>query len=228
MALVALLFGSITAPALAQNPTVSERVRAVKAYLEENQPVLRQYKWTETTIISVDGAEKSRTQLRCSYGADGTIRKVPVQPPAQKNKKLAMLNNSGKKDKQETPAYMQDAVKIIHMYLPLNPGGLQAVTDNSKLSFSETDPAKRGRLTIRDFVIRGDRVDLDLDLTNNRPVSLSINGFLTTDQDPFNMTVTFGTLYGSAVFARETVLTSKQKKLNIVVTTTDYHEITQE
>jgi hypothetical protein len=52
-------------------PTAQERVAALKQSMQESQTKLRQYEWTETTIISLKGEEKNRTQKRCYYGADG-------------------------------------------------------------------------------------------------------------------------------------------------------------
>ena len=61
-------------PAAAQQ-TPQERVAAIKQSLQESTAALRQYEWVETTIMSVKGEEKSRTQQRCYYGADGEIQK---------------------------------------------------------------------------------------------------------------------------------------------------------
>ena len=52
-------------------PSPQERVAALKQSMQESQTKLRRYEWTETTIITLKGEEKARTQKRCSYGADG-------------------------------------------------------------------------------------------------------------------------------------------------------------
>ena len=39
---------------------------------------LRQYEWVETTIVSVKGEEKSRTQNSCYYRADGKVQKTQI------------------------------------------------------------------------------------------------------------------------------------------------------
>ena len=83
--LCALLF-TLSNLAVAQ-PSVAERVVALKASLAASQIVLKQYEWIETTAVSLKGQEKSRKQDRCYYGADGGVTKVPVAatpPPAKK------------------------------------------------------------------------------------------------------------------------------------------------
>ena len=62
----------------AQQGEAQERVAAIKQSLERGQALLRQYEWIETTTVALKGEEKSRTQRRCYYGADGKIQKVDV------------------------------------------------------------------------------------------------------------------------------------------------------
>jgi hypothetical protein len=225
--LVAVLVVNLALPVFAEEPTASERVVALKSYLVDSQTVLRQYEWVETTIISIDGNETSRKQQRCYYDADGALRKTPVTQPDQKNKRHGLFEEREIEKKQEMSGFMQDAVRLIHQYIPLNPNGILAAKDNGVLSFNITDPGKKGRLTIRDFLKKGDRVDLDLDLTNNRPLSLSIYSYLYSELDPLTLTVTFGSLYGSASFAKEIVLTSKQKEQKVTIQNTDYNKTAQ-
>src|SRR6478735_9696646 len=73
---------SVGSAAAQTAPTPDERVAALKQSLAENQARLRGYEWMETTIISLKGEEKARTQKRCYYGADGKIQKVPIGSPA--------------------------------------------------------------------------------------------------------------------------------------------------
>jgi len=223
--IVAVLTAGFALPAAAAEPTAAERVVALKVHLAESQSVLRQYEWLETTIVSIDRMEKSCSQQRVSYDSDGTIRKVPVEVPVPQKFMRGECGNGAMPKKQEMTGYMQDAVHLIHQYIPLNPNGLQAVTEDGALTFTITEPAVRGQLTIRNFLLKGDRVNLDMDLTSNRPLTLHILSYLDSDQDPLNLTATLGSLYGSATFIRETVLEAKTKKLKIVVKNSEYRNI---
>ena len=222
--LAALIGGNSALPVFAEEPTATERVVALKAHLVESQSVLRQYEWVETTIVTMDKMEKFCSQQRVSYNADGTVRKVPIVQPVQHNIMRGVCEKVAAPKKQEMTGYIEDAVRLVHQYIPLNPNGLQADTVDGTVTFTVTEPSMRGRLAIRDFLVKGDRVDLELDLTNNRPISLNINSYLDTEQDPLTLAVTLGSLYGSATFARETVLEAKQKKLKVIVKNSEYRK----
>ena len=112
---------------------------------------------------------------------------------------------------------MQEAVALIHRYTPLNPNGIKAVAEDNKLFFTVSDPGKQGQLTIRDFLIRGDYLTLDLDLTTNRPITLKIGSFLDTEGVPAYVTVSFGSLYGTAAFVQEAVFNARELELRITV-----------
>src|SRR3954470_936306 len=60
----------------------ADQVSAVKQSLQQGLAKARQYEWIETTIISLKGEEKARTQKRCYYGADGKVQKVSLDQPA--------------------------------------------------------------------------------------------------------------------------------------------------
>ena len=223
-ALAAVMLGSFALPVFAEEPTAAERVVALKAYLSESKTVLRQYEWTETIIVSVDGQENCRMQHHCYYGADGAVQYESMGQKASQNNDYVGCDKSNLAGKKELNIYIQDVLRLIRQYIPLNPSGIQAITENGKLSFNITDPAKRGRLTIRDFVLNDDRVDVDLDLTSNTPLSLNINSYYNSKRDPLTVAVTFGSLYGSATFAREMVLESRPNKLKLTLQNTKFQK----
>ena len=67
---------SVRAPAAQQ-----DKVAALKQSLAANQKQLKQYKWVETTVISMKGEEKSRIQKQCFYGPDGKVQKQQLSAP---------------------------------------------------------------------------------------------------------------------------------------------------
>ena len=62
----------------AQQP---DKVAALKQSLAANQQLQKQYKWVETTVVSMKGEEKSRTQKQCFYGPDGKVQKQALSAP---------------------------------------------------------------------------------------------------------------------------------------------------
>lgn len=222
----ALIIIAYAVPAVADGPTPADRVAALKAHLAESQSVLRQYEWLETVVVSIKGDDYSRTEQRCYHNGAGQLLKAPVPQPA-KPAKYGLFGKIPEERKEDMRIYMQEAVTLLHQYIPLNPNGIQAVTEDGKLSFNVTDPGKRGELTIRDFLKKGDRVTLDIDLTDNRPLSLKIDSFLDTHTDAVILKVNFGSLYGTATFAREISLADKGKGITITVQNTRYQTMIQ-
>src|SRR3954471_18486260 len=61
----------------------ADQVSAIKQSLQQGLAKARQYEWIETTVVSLKGEEKARTQKRCYYGADGKVQKVSLDQPVK-------------------------------------------------------------------------------------------------------------------------------------------------
>jgi hypothetical protein len=70
MLALALASGGI-AVAQAPQPSLQERVAALKTAFSVSQANLRQYEWIETTVVSMNGEEKSRKRQRHGCRHDG-------------------------------------------------------------------------------------------------------------------------------------------------------------
>ena len=67
-----------------------DKVVALKQSLAANQKLLQQYRWIETTVVSLKGEEKSRIQKQCFYGPDGKVQKQQLTaPPPEKRRRAA-------------------------------------------------------------------------------------------------------------------------------------------
>src|ERR1039457_4203889 len=114
--LCALLF-ALSNPAVAQQPSVPERVAALKASLAASQIVLRQYEWIETTVVSLKGDEKSRKQERCYYGADGKVQNLPAAAAPEPEQKRGLRGRIIAKKKEELTDYMKNALILVKSYV---------------------------------------------------------------------------------------------------------------
>jgi len=72
-----------TAPAIAQNSDLQQKVGMVKQAVAENKQKLQQYQWTQTTQLTLKGDAKPPTEDMCQYGPDGQVQKTPIGPPPQ-------------------------------------------------------------------------------------------------------------------------------------------------
>ena len=217
-ATILLFSGSL---ALAQQPTVQERVVALKASLAASQAILKQYEWIETTTVSVKGEEKSRQMNRCYHGADGAVQKVPIAASAPPPKKRGLRGKIVEAKREEMSDYMKDAVALVKAYIPPNPGLIQAAKDAGNVSLQPLS-GQQVRLTFANYLKPGDSLALEVDLRNNRLASAAVSTYLDSRTEPVTLNVWFATLNNNATYASSVILDAKAKKLTVNVQNSGY------
>ena len=222
--LCALLF-ALSNPAVAQQPSVPERVAALKASLAASQIILRQYEWIETTVVSLKGDEKSRKQERCYYGADGGIQKVEVSASPEPEKKRGLRGKIIAKKKEELTDYMKQAVALVKTYVPPNPAKIQAAKDAGKVTIEVLEPGKRARLNFRDYEKAGDNLGVEVDLVNNRPLGVKVSTYLDDAKDAVLLDVRMGQLNDGTTYASDITLDAPAKKIQVAVENSGYRKM---
>jgi hypothetical protein len=225
VAALAAVFLSTPSPGMAQQQAAAERVAALKASLAASQASLRQYQWIETTVVSLNGEEKSRKQEQCYYGADGKLQKVVLNQSAPEPQKRGLRKMIAESKKEELTDYMQQAVSLVRAYVPPDPARIQAVKDAGKVAIQFTQPGKSARLTFSDYLKSGDSLSVDMDLPTNQPLALNVNSYLDSQQDPVTLTVTFGVLQGGITYASGVVLNAPGKNLSVTVQNSGYRKM---
>ncbi len=206
---------------LAQQPTVQERVLALKASLAASQAILKQYEWVETTVINLKGEEKSRQLNRCYHGADGVVQKIPVTTPPPPQQKRGLRGRIVAAKKEELTDYMKDAVALVKHYLPLDQARIQMARDAGKVSLTPL-PNQRLRLTFTDYLKAGDNLALDIDLGNNRPLEAKVTTYLDSPKQPITLDVRFSALDNNATYVATVTLEAKAKNLKVDVQNSGY------
>jgi hypothetical protein len=227
-ALLSTILGGAGAVAWAQAPapapTIPERVAALKESLAKSAAALRQYEWIETTAISLKGEEKSRTQNRCYYGADGKKQEVPVaEAPAQKEMR-GIRGKIAENKKEELSDYMKLAVALLKSYVPPDPARIQASKDAGKVSISPLEPGKRVRLDFKDYQKAGDTLSVDVNPANNTLLGLKVATWLEDAKDVVNLDVTFGALNDGTTYAETIALDAPSQKLAVNVANSGYRK----
>jgi hypothetical protein len=217
-----LLTGVGLSFAQAQQPSVPERVAALKASLEGSQVVLRQYEWIETTVVSLKGEEKSRKQERCYYGADGGLQKVEVNESSEETQKRGLRGRIAEHKKEELTDYMKRAVGLVKTYVPPRPAMLQVAKDAGKVSIELLEPGKRARLTFRDYEKPGDNLGVEVDLTNNRALGVKVATYLDEPKDAVTLDVRMGQLNDGTTYASNVTLGAQTKDLTVTVQNSGY------
>lgn len=233
VALVGLLFVPLAAPAGQAAPTPEQRVAALKQSLQVSQAQLRKLEWVETTIISLKGEEKARTQKRCYYGADGKIQKVamgdapkaaPAPPEGKRGGRVkAKVIENKKSDIQE---YMERAAALIHQYVPPAPAQIQKVKDAGKLAVKPTDAA-HVRLEMKDYLQAGDLLAIDVNAASNSVASLSVATYLDKAEDTVTLAVKWGALQDGTGYVAQTTLEATAKNIQVVIQNSGHRPLTQ-
>jgi uncharacterized protein YdeI (BOF family) len=219
------LLSALPNPAVAQQPSVPERVAALKASLAASQIILRQYEWIETTVVSLKGDEKSRKQERCYYGADGGIQKVEVSASPEPEKKRGLRGKIIAKKKEELTDYMKQAVALVKTYVPPNPAKIQAAKDAGKVTIEVLEPGKRARLNFRDYEKAGDNLGVEVDLVNNRPLGVKVSTYLDDAKDAVLLDVRMGQLNDGTTYASDITLDAPAKKIQVAVENSGYRKM---
>jgi hypothetical protein len=208
----------------AQQPAPEERVAALNQSLQENQARLQQYEWIETTVVSLKGEEKSRTQKRCYYGADGKVQKLAIAEPAQEadegrrggRRRGRLKQRVVEKKKGELTDYVKQAVELIQLYVPPDPGLIQRSKEADKAAVEVLEP-ERVRLTFRDYREAGDALSVELNPAANRLLGVKISTFLGTPDDPVGLEVDFGSLVDGTSYPAKIMLDAQAKGMTVAV-----------
>ena len=212
--------------AVAQAPQLSlqDRVAALKTTFGASQANLRQYEWIETTVVSLNGEEKSRKQQRCYYGADGVLQKVLVDasPPAATKPGLRGRIIANKT--AQLTDYMQSAVGLVKSYVPPDPARIQASKDAGKISIQILDPGKRAQVNFHDYQKPGDNLAIIIDLANNVVAGLGVSSYLDGATDVVTLDAKMGRLSDGTIYASDITLNGAAKNLTVAVQNTGYRK----
>lgn len=215
---------ALALPVLAQQPSAAERAAMLKATMAASQAVLKQYEWVETTVISLKGEEKSRQMNRSYYGADGGVQKVPLTTPPPAKKKRGLRGKIAEAKQEELTDYMKEAVALVKSYVPPTPVLIQAAKDAGKVSLDLLEPGRRVRLNFRDYLKPGDNLGVEVDLTSNRLLALTVKTHLDSAKDAVDLQARMGTLADGTSYADAITLNAPAKNLTVRVDNSGYRK----
>jgi hypothetical protein len=219
-----LIASSGMAAAQAPQPSLQERVAGIKATFAASQVALRQYEWIETTVVSLNGEEKSNKQQRCYYGADGALQKVLIDaspPPATKPglRGRIIANKTA-----ELTQYMQNAVGLVKSYVPPDPGKIQAAKDAGKVSIQVLDPGKRAQINFADYQKPGDNLAISIDIANNIVSGVGVSTYLDSATDVVTLNAVMGQLNDGTIYTSSVTLNAAAKNLIVTVQNSGYRK----
>ena len=198
--------------------TQQDKVAALKQSIAANQQRLLQYQWLETTVVSLKGDEKSRTERACSYGPDGKVQKQQISAPAEQSSGRGLRGRIVEKKKEEMTDYMKQAAALIHEYVPPDSNRIQAAKDAGNITFK---PGATGvDVQISNYLKPGDA--LTLTLQSGAVQKLHVGTYLDSQQDAITLDTTFATLSDGTSYPAQSVLVAPAKNIQVVVQNSDY------
>jgi hypothetical protein len=198
-----------------------EKVAALKKSVAENQQRLRQYKWVETTIVSMKGEEKSRVQKLCFYGPDGKVQKQQLSTPPAQQAPGGLKGKVVAQKKEEMTEYMKQAVALVHQYVPPDSQRIQAVVSAGKMALNPIGP-NAVRLNFSDYLKSGDSFSLTLDTGSNSIQTVNVKSYLESPKDGVGLDVTFAKLADGISYPASTVLSAPAKQLQVKLLNSNY------
>ena len=192
-------------------PAQQEKAAALKQSVAENQKLLRQYKWTETTVVKMKGEEKSRTQKLCFYGPDGKVQKQQLSSPPTQPAPGGVKGKVVAHKKEEITDYMQQAVGLVHQYVPPDKARIDAVVAAGGLSITPS-PTGATMLTLKNYVKKGDEFGISIDTANNSIRTVNVKSFLQSEKDAIAMSVTFSRQSDGLSYPATIVLNARKRR----------------
>jgi hypothetical protein len=202
-----------------------DKVAALKQSLAANEQLQKQYRWVETTVVSMKGEEKSRVQKQCFYGPDGKVQKQQLTaPPPQEPAPTGLKGKIVAKKKEEISAAMKQAVALVHSYVPPDPQRIQAAKAAGNLAMVPTGPDSM-RLDLRNYVKSGDTFSLGLDTAHNALQTVSVKSYLESKEDAVTLDVTFALLRDGLSYPGNVVLNVPGQNIQVVVQNSGYQRV---
>ncbi len=212
-----------TVPALPQNPQLQEKLAAVKQTMAENKQKLRQYKWIETTQLTLKGDQKPPSQNSCVYGPDGQVQKTLISPPPEQPSGGRMKQKIIAKKKEEMKDYMGDVKALLSLYVPPDPQKMQAAYQAGKVSLNPVPGAVN--LVFTDYAQPGDKMTLTFETATKKITGLNINTYMGEEKDAVALQVQMGSLPDGTNYVQQTVLNAAAKHLVVTTTNSNYEKL---
>lgn len=204
----------------------ADHVAAIKQSLQQSAASIRQYKWVETTAISLKGEEKNRSQKSCFYGADGEVQKTPIGEPAeQPKKKRGLRGKMVEKKKADISESMQEAIALVKEYVPPDSERIQSAKDAGKLLLTPPDSQGNVKVTISDYLKEGDSLSIVLNAAKNVITGMTVDSYTNKTKNAVGLNVGFSSLADGTVYASTIHLDVAKENLEVAITNSGHEKL---
>lgn len=214
-------------------PNLQQKIAQIQQDSGKNKELLRDYQWTETTTITIDGNQRPPRVSLCRYGPDGTVEKTPMggQDTTQQGQMGGMGPRgmlvrkliAGRK-KKAIEKEVADIRSVAKMYIPLDREKLKAAFAAGRVTIEGGD-ANGEAIVIRDYAKKGDEVTLALAPATKKIESVAVKSYLDHPKDKLTGEVEFSRLENGARYAGVTSIAAPSKNISITIVNSNYAKI---
>jgi hypothetical protein len=229
-ALVVMLMFLVTAVVAQQAAAPAgsaDHVAAIKQSLQQSAAALRQYRWVETTVVSIKGEEKSRAQKSCYYGADGQVQKTPIgdEPEGESKKPRGVRGKIADNKKEDITESMHEAMALVKQYVPPDPARIQAAKDAGRLTVVPPEPQGGVQVKITDYLKAGDSLALALNAATNLLTAVTVSSYTDSAKQAVVLQVSFATLADGTLYPASVHLDVAAEDLAVVISNSGYEKL---
>jgi hypothetical protein len=211
----------------AQQAGGTDHAAAIKQSLQHSAAALRHYQWVETTVVSIKGKEKMRTQNSCLYGVDGQVQKTPIggEPEGKSRKMRGLRGRIAKRKKAEIKESVQEAIALVKEYVPPDPARIQTAKEAEKLTVVPLDQDGNVKVTITDYLKDGDSLSIGFNAATNVIAGLTVATFTDRAKHAVGLEVAFESLTDGTVYPATINLDVAEENLRVVISRSGYEKI---
>ena len=216
MALLAQMGGS------GMGAELQQKLAALKESAAENKQKLRQYQWIETSQITLKGEQKPEQVNQCSYGPNGQVQKIPMNPQQQQQGRGGLRGRIVEKKKEEMKDYMQQVHSLLSMYLPPNSQLMQQAFQNHNVSLDKSMGSAGVQLIFKNYAKQGDQMTITFDPATKKISTINVNTYMDDPKDAVTLAVQMASLPDGTNYAQQTMLNATAKQIQVTTTNSNY------
>ena len=225
----AVMLGVIL-PAIAQSGggsggELQQKLAAVKQSVAENQQKLHEYRWTETTQLTLKGEAKPPKTEMCQYGPDGKVQKTPEGAPPPPPSGGKMKQRIIEKKKEEMQDYMEQVKTLLAKYTPPDAQKMEQAFKSGNASLNPNQAAQTVGLVFKNYAQTGDQMTLSFDTATKKVSGLNVDTYLNDPKDVVTLAVKMASLPDGTNYVQQTVLDANAKQLQVTTTNSNYQKI---
>ena len=205
----------VTAPAMAQNQQMADKLMAIKTAQDANKAKLAQYTWTETETISIKGDVKDTKTYQVQM-VNGKAQKTLVNDQKASSgggREGRVKERVIDKKTQEFQEYGQSISALAKQYTTPNPEGLMAAKQAGNISL--VPGSGTVSLVIKNYVKQGDSVTMTISEQTHSPQSIQVNSYLNDPKDAVTISAEFAKLPDGTNHVATTTIKGVSKQLTV-------------